>query len=251
MSSTKFCCDICTKLYTRKESLYRHKLLCEYKTKSKREREIIVEEAGDTPSYNDLVNIVHQLSQKVIKMEEQLAEIQQLTFKRKKIDVITYINQHLKPTVTYYEWAAKQSNYLMLELEHIENLMESNLQETVDKVFEFLFSGRKNFVYPIVAVKGDIYICNKEDECWFWKKMNNEEFGQFLGVIHNNLITELNKWREKHSAEVKNNDKISIRFNKTVSKLMDMSFHPDARFNKMKSSLVQFITMEISSIELN
>ena len=52
-TTNKVSCDVCNKQYTKKSSLDKHKLLCNFKMKSERERKIDVEESSDIPSYND------------------------------------------------------------------------------------------------------------------------------------------------------------------------------------------------------
>jgi hypothetical protein len=74
MNSTRHYCILCNKEYTRKSSLEKHKILCEYKTKSKREHKIEEEELGDVPTHFQLVKIVQELTLKYVKMEEKLEE---------------------------------------------------------------------------------------------------------------------------------------------------------------------------------
>ena len=47
--TNKFCCAVCNKQYTRKASLDKHNILCDFKMKTKREHQIDLEELGDTP----------------------------------------------------------------------------------------------------------------------------------------------------------------------------------------------------------
>ena len=44
----KYCCSVCKKSYTRKSSLDKHKILCDFKSKSKQEHQLDEEELGDT-----------------------------------------------------------------------------------------------------------------------------------------------------------------------------------------------------------
>ena len=103
--SSMYSCPLCKKEYTRKSSLDKHKLLCEYKSKSKLEQQVAVEEADDKPTYDQLVQIVQQLSIKYVKLEEKVTEMQQyIDRKKKKMDVIAWLNTHVKPTVGFLEW---------------------------------------------------------------------------------------------------------------------------------------------------
>jgi hypothetical protein len=55
--SYKLCCAVCNKQYTRKSSLDKHKILCDFKMKTKRERQIDMEESSDIPTYYELIKI--------------------------------------------------------------------------------------------------------------------------------------------------------------------------------------------------
>jgi hypothetical protein len=86
---TGYCCNLCKKSYTRKSSLDKHKLLCDYKTKSKLEHKVEDEELGDTPTYEQLVKIVQELAFKYVKLEEKIEQMQVwVSQKKQKIKVI-------------------------------------------------------------------------------------------------------------------------------------------------------------------
>ena len=90
-----YSCALCKKGYTRKGSLDKHIVLCEFKSKSKLELQVAVEEASDKPTYDQLVQIVQELSIKYVKMEEKMMEMQQyIDRKKKKVDVISWLNIH-------------------------------------------------------------------------------------------------------------------------------------------------------------
>ena len=57
IKSANYRCESCKKTYTKKSSLDKHKLLCDYKSKSKLELKVAEEELGDIPSYDQLVKL--------------------------------------------------------------------------------------------------------------------------------------------------------------------------------------------------
>ena len=72
ISGTKYCCQVCKKTYTRKTSLDKHKILCDFKTKTKLEHQVEEEELGDVPTHEQLVKIVQELTFKYVKLEEKM-----------------------------------------------------------------------------------------------------------------------------------------------------------------------------------
>ena len=102
ISVTGYCCNLCKKSYTRKSSLDKHKLLCDYKTKSKLEHKVEEEELGDTPTYEQLVKIVQELAFKYVKFEEKMEQMQQwVSQKKQKIKVIDWLNEHVNATIGF------------------------------------------------------------------------------------------------------------------------------------------------------
>ena len=96
----KYCCDTCKKEYTRKSSLDKHRILCDFKMKSKREKQIDFEESTDIPSHSQLVKIVQELTLKMMKMEEKMEEMQKwVEKKRRKLNIVSWLNSSVTPTV--------------------------------------------------------------------------------------------------------------------------------------------------------
>ena len=54
-TATKYKCINCKKEYTRKASIDKHMILCDFKSKSKAELIIEEEESSDKPTYDQLV----------------------------------------------------------------------------------------------------------------------------------------------------------------------------------------------------
>ena len=103
--NTRYCCNVCNKQYTRKSSLDKHQILCNFKMKTQRERQIEFEELGDLPNHLELVKIVQELTFKLIKMEEKMGEMQKwVDKKKKKLNVIVWLNANVVPTIGFLEW---------------------------------------------------------------------------------------------------------------------------------------------------
>ena len=120
----KLCCNVCNKEYTRKSSLDKHKILCDFKMKTKREHQIEIEELADIPNHHQLVKIVQELTLKMIKMEEQMEEMKFWVDKKKrKVNVVGWLNTNVVPTIGFLEWI----NISVVKPEHFESLMENSL----------------------------------------------------------------------------------------------------------------------------
>jgi len=247
--SSKLCCVVCSKKYTKKSSLDKHKILCDFKTKTKRELKIEDEEQSDIPTYNQLVKIVQEMALKMSKMEDKLEEFNKwVDKKKKKLNVIGWLNENVNPTFGFLEWANVQ---LIVKEEHFENLMENSLFHTVQQVFEYNLPESNDIIYPIRCFSqktGIFYICEKgENGLPQWKQLALPDFIILLKTIQNRMIRVLSKWKSDNHLKIQDNDKISELFNKAVIKLMNMSFHQDVSLSRSRNNLFNYLKTDLKT----
>jgi hypothetical protein len=250
IKSSKYCCNACNKKYTKKSSLDNHKILCDFKLKTTREQQIEIEEIGDMPSHAQLVKIVQELTLKLIKMEEKMEEMQKFVDKKKKkINIATWLNANIIPSVGFNEWV---NNYIIVMPEHFENLIENTLFHTIQQIFEFNLTHRENFVSPICCFTqkpGVFYIGDKkEDGTAEWRPLALEDMVLLLRIIQNRVIRELTKWKMDNQHKFNDNDKISTLFNKAVIKLMNISFTPDATMSRIKNGMFNYLKTDLKNM---
>jgi hypothetical protein len=248
--SNKYRCNVCNKNYTKKSSLNNHKILCDYKMKSIRERQIEFEEIGDMPSYAQLVGIVQELTLKIIKMEEKIEETQKwVEQKKKKINIGTWLNTNVIPTVGFNEWV---NNYITVMQEHFENLLENTLFYTLQQLFEYNLSNKDDFVYPIRCFSqktGVFYVGEKkEDGTAEWRQLVLEDMVLLLKTLQNHIIKELIKWKSNNKNKFDNDDKVAIIFNKAIIKLMGISFTPDTTMSRIKNGLFNYLKTDLKNM---
>lgn len=255
LSNHKYSCDLCHKQYTKKSSLDKHTILCEFKLKTKAEHKIEEEEIGDTPTHEQLVKIVYELAFKYAQMEEKLENMQKwVDRKKKKINVCEWLNKNVTPTVGYLEWV---NMFVDVKPEHFEYLMENNLFQTIQHVFEYNFQGKvepkddEEFVVPMrcFSQKQNIfYVCEKNNGVDSWRQMELDDFVKLLKKIQNKFLEELTSWRKNNQEKIDESDKMAEQFNKAVLKLMNMSFTQDATLSRMRSGLYNYLKTDLKSL---
>ena len=247
--NNKYSCNACNKHYTRKSSLDKHKILCDYMYKTKREHQIEFEELGDMPNQVQLVKIVQELTLKLIKMEEKMEEMQKwVEKKKKKLNVIVWLNTNIVSTIGFLEWI--NSSFVVLP-EHFEDLMENNLFHTIQQVFEYNLSKKDNFVFPICCFveKSSVFYIgeNKLDGTTEWKQLELSDMVLILKIFHRSMIRELTKWKLENQHNFDDN-RISDKFNKAVIKLMNLTFTQDANLSRIKNGLYNYLKSDLKSI---
>ena len=248
-SSTKYSCVACNKHYTKKSSLDKHKILCDFKMKTKRERQIEFEELGDLPDHIHLVKIVQELSLKIVSMEEKMSDMQKwVEKKKKKLNVIAWLNDNIVSTIGFKEWI---NTLFIVEAEHFEYLMENNLFQTIQRVFEYNLQKKDNFVYPIrcfAEKAGLFYICEKnQDGNSDWYQLELADMILILKIFYNRMNKELTKWKLENQHNF-DDSKISDTFNKAVIKLMNLTFTQDANLTRIKNGLYNYLKTDLKSM---
>ncbi len=250
ITSTKYCCLLCKKSYSRKISLDKHKILCDFKSKSKLELQVEEEEFGDTPSHEQLVKIVQELTFKYIKLEEKMETLQKwVNQKKQKIKVIDWLNEHIEPTIGFKEWITT----VQVMPEDALSLFENNIFQTFQLVIENNLKENNDFIYPIkcFSQKTNIfYICETVDEnkC-VWIQATTEQILLYLKKIQGKIITELTKWKLANKAQIDSNDKLSDQFNKAVIKLMSVNFTThDVGASRIRNALYTFLKTDLKNL---
>ena len=248
--SSKLCCSNCHKEYTRKSSLDKHRILCDFKMKTPRELQIETEELGDTPTHYQLVKIVQELSLKIVKMEESMEEMKKWVDKKKqKLNIIMWLNTNVTPTIGFLEWVNTQ---IIVKPEHFIYLMENTIFQTIQQIFEENICDKSDFICPINCFSqknGVFYICEKKrDGTAEWKKLVLEDFILLLRIVQKGITRELTKWKEQNQHKF-DDSRISVIFNKAVIKLMDISFSQDNNMSRMKNGLYNYLKKDLKSFE--
>ena len=251
-SKSSYSCSLCKKEYTRKASLDKHTVLCKFKSKSTLELQVAVEEASDKPTYDQLVQIVQELSIKYVKMEEKQNEMQQyIDRKRKKMDVIAWLNINVNPTVGFLEWIAM--NVTVVPQHFLELLKpEITIFECLQEVFEYnLF--KDNFVCPLkcFAQKNGIFYIyepSADINASLWREMELKDFVMLLKQVQKKLIGELSEWRKSNQKLFYDNDRVADQFNKAVIKLMNISFGQDANMSRIKNGLFHYLKTDLDCL---
>ena len=247
---TGYCCDLCKKSYTRKSSLDKHKLLCDYKSKSKLEHKVEEEELGDTPTYEQLVKIVQELAFKYVKLEEKMEQMQQwVSQKKQKIKVIDWLNEHVNATIGFKEWTTT----IVVSSQIALSLIDYNAFQTFQSVLEYNLSNATDFICPIKCFsqkQNVFYVCEKTpDGKNVWTQMEIDDLLLVLKKIQNKLLSELSKWKLENNSKIAEDDKLSEQFNKAIIKLMNITIVAhDVNVGRIRNNLYNFLKMDLKNL---
>ena len=214
--------------------------MCDFLQKSKQEKKIDEEEIDNLPSYKELVTIVQELALKNKRLEEKMNQMEKwIETKKKKVNVIQWLNQHATPSTTYLAWCQQ----IKITPQNLDHLFDNTISDTVIKIIQenlrellpiYAFDQKTNVFY--IFVDGT------------WTEMTNINLSNLLIKIQNRLLEEINLWRTNNAAQLHTNDKMSDTYNKTIMKLMNINSVQDGTVGKIKSGMYQMIKVDIKNM---
>ena len=240
-------CNACGKKYTRKHSLEKHSILCQFQLKTKREKLIDNEETRDIPTYQELINIVQELSIKQEKMERQMQEFQKWTQKeRRKMNVLEWLNENITPTNDFHSWLQQIS----INENYFTCLMEENTIEVVQQILTDHIPKDSTTIYPLQSFSqknGIIYIFINDAQ-QKWLEITNTMFIKLLQHIQSLFLKKLIAWKEIHKQEMLEKDELSILYNKMIIKLMDIPLVKNSHYTRIQNMLFNYLKKDLKSL---
>jgi hypothetical protein len=247
-------CINCEKKYIRKSSLEKHKILCDFISKTEREKIIDNQENEDLPTFIQLVKIVQELSLKNSKMENKIIQMEKwIDNKKKKINVIDWLKTNKQPLMTFGQWI----NNILITNENIEYLKENTIFQTIQSIF---ISVNEISVNEISVNESNINkviipiacFCQKANLFYIydnnWRQMKTDDFINLLQKIQHKFIKALTHWHQQNIIEITNNDSMSILYNKMIIKIMNISLVQDANYGKIHANLYNYLKMDLKNL---
>jgi hypothetical protein len=243
--STKSNCPLCDKSYTRKTSLDKHILCCTFLNKSKKDKNIDEEEHANMPSYKELVTIVQEIAAKMKKLEQKMEIMEKwVDVKKKKINVMQWLGLNIIPLTIFSLWATD----IEVTPKHLKYLLDNTIIDTVTLIFQHYITQTTNLIQinPIHSFdqkQNVFYIFENE-----WREMVFTDMSFLLKKIQTKLLKELADWREENINQLVASDKMSEIYNKTVIKLMNITFTQDQIYMKIRSNMYNTIKVDIKNM---
>ena len=257
------CCATCGKQYSRKSSLDRHVIMCNFLFKSKRERQIEKEENTELPSHTQLVKIVQELAYKCDTMEKEMTVMRKwIDKKKKKINIINWLNtNHVNMCeIDFTTWFKELD---LSNNEYIELLFTHNIFQVLHTIFEQVidinspikcFSQKAHVFYIFTTNYSDSAYSEAESsallqEEYIWRQMTCDDWIPLLRTIQKKLLGCISKWREANVERLRQNDKLSELYNKAIIKVTNIPvINTDSGMSKVRGALYNQIKTDLKAV---
>lgn len=243
-----FECPSCNKNYQRKDLFNRHKVFCEFLYKTKKENDKEEEELEKIPSLPELFDIVKELTIKYNKLQKDNEILKQnINNRKKKINVIDWLNNNNKPDLTFKRW----TDNICLEDKDLNYMFTyGNIDGTLQILQDICAIDTMNLPIKCFNQKINtfyVYDVDEENEETNWKIISTNELKLFFKNINNRVINLFKDWQEKNIYKLDNDD-FAITYIQNVRKLLGKDESLDIEFIKLKSKFYKYLKTNIKTI---
>lgn len=244
------CCIYCGKSYKKKTNMDKHILICELISDSKKRTNLIMEDEDDheIPSNRKMYTILLELGNRFNKFEEKMDEINKWVIKKKKkINVIEWLNLNMKPEILFDNLIEK----IIITHDDIQYLIENTFIETLNHIFSkyvynLIDNSENNPIFAFVQKTNIFYIYESREEGW--KELSKEKLVKFLNKFHMKLFRVFSEYKRLHHEALRNDESFSVLCDKTSVKMMSIDFRQENILGKIKSIMYSKMKTDMKAL---
>jgi hypothetical protein len=227
------CCKFCGKSYLKKTNLEKHFIICELLHNSK--TKTTVEDDEEVPSQRKMYEIILEIGKKLNGLDEKVDELNKWVIKKKKkINVIEWLNNHVTPEIKFDILIEK----IVIHKDDIQYLFQNSFADTINHIFSRNIYNVSESEYPIFAFvqKSNVFYIYESEEAG-WMELNREKLVKFLNRVHTKLYRLYLEWKKENRTQIEDDEKLSLLCDKTTCKMMDVDFRQESILGKIKSNM--------------
>jgi len=247
-TNEQYKCSFCFKSYMRKCNLDKHRVFCEFnsnKTKFRYEGGMGGHEFQ--PSVADLYSIVIDLSLKYDKLQSEYDTLSRwVQQKKRKINIIEWLNEKAKPSLSYEEWYEQ----IQLSRKHLEYIFAYDFVDGIIFILQELLpvdiSGKnsQNVIQAFDHKEGVFYIYGVADDECGWCVMDGEIFQKLIRGLSLKLMGQFKEWQDENMHKFED-ENFARAYSLNLKKVMGNTDY-NTQYNKIRNKLYKHIKVKIS-----
>jgi len=242
----KYTCKYCYREYRRKTYFDRHILICEI---IKKKNNKIVDEEDDIPSNRKLYEIILELAKKNNELEKKVFELTKwIEVKKKKINVIEWLNKNIIPSLTFNELTEKL--LLSIDRKQLEKIFDFGHIHGFSRIIYSLFDSEETIPLKAFNQKDNclyVYNLNTETNKNVWSILSNEVFNKFISDMSKLIMREFIAWKDENKHRI-NNDDFAVECNTNLLKVLGGQMATLEVNLKLKHNLYKHIKTNLKNI---
>jgi len=261
IKQSSICCTYCGKGYKSRNSVAfeKHITLCELLKKSSSFNKDSLIEDDDIPSNKKMYLLLLELGNKYKKLEEKIEEINKYVIKKKKkIDIIEWLNTNIIPQYTFEELSDK----IIITDTLIEFLLNNSFNDALNELFSNnIFTSNetkkeKEVTVPLFAFSQKIntlYVYDKIEQSektkkYEWQELSREKLVRFLNIIQKKFSQLFFEWKKRNKDELKQNENLTHLSDKALVKIMTPEFKEEKTYTKFKNIIYNKIKTDMKAL---
>ena len=230
-----YICHICNKSYQRERCFRSHVAVCEFKSRSKKEREEEISSIDDMPSKKDLFIQIVFLTKELEKVKSELEIVKRTQGVRKnKVSIISWLNDNYKPDITLdsmIEMIDTTKNDFLKLHEHktktvYMDIIKRFIMDHSDKKLPlcafpqsvdtlYVYTDKDNH-FPVTKKK-------KSQSQFSWTNISEIFIQTIISNIEKKMLEHFNEWETEMGDKIYDNEEISEQYSVYVSAIIGKS----------------------------
>jgi len=240
---THYPCSICGKQYKRLGNLKRHRLICELFCRSTDCQEAEHEEVTDCPSRMEMWRIIKIQAVQLDTLKKEIQSLKRSNIgAHRKIKVLEWLNQQVKPKLSYAEWVTTAT----LSEKHLQMIFDTNYIKGLVNIIQSVFLMDEGDYIPLYAFqhkKNILYYFNGNK----WEVMQFSIFKQWVDTLHTELMAYFNDWYTQNLSSISSLQS-GAHWQENVSKMMGGGKDPGETIQHIKISLYNTLKVTFASV---
>jgi len=238
------CCSFCGKSYVKKTNLNNHMILCELLHKNI--TKTIDDDNDEIPSQKKMYQMILEIGKKLHSLDEKVDEINKWVIKKKKkINIIEWLNTNIIPDVNFDGLSAK----IIINEDDIKNLFDYSFVDILNQIFSRTIYNITENKYPIFAFvqKSNVFYIY-ENEQTGWNEITREKYIQFLDKIYIKISRAFTEWKKNNKLKIEQDENFQLLCDKTSVKMYSIDLKQDCLLGKIKSNMYSRMKTDMKAL---
>ena len=242
-------CKYCNRTYKLKPNYDKHYLLCDtlnkYNNKTMSNK---TNNNDDLPSFRDMFTLILELTAKNSQLEQKVEELSKWAeSKKKKLNVIDWLNEKYTKNIKYTEWLAK----IIITRTHLEAVFNSDMvigcSEIIKSLLTLHTAADNNETQPIKAFdqKDNILFIYNDDNKW--EMLSPQMFANLMNSLSKNILTEFIKWQTENKHRMREDD-FSYKYARNVQTIMGGNLTQEQIHMRVKKEIYNYLKMNLRNV---
>jgi len=236
-------CIICGKRYKRLGNLKRHRLICELLNRSTDCQEVELEELTDRPSIGEMWRIIKMQAVQLEQLKKEVVSLKQSRLRvQRKINVLEWLNQQVKPKLSYSKWIETFS----LTADHLHMIFDRGFIKGLINILQSVFligDGNTRTLYAFQHKKDILYYFDGNK----WLVMQFRTFKELINALYSKLMVYFNIWYEQHQNKIAALDS-SAKWQVSIRKFMGDNKNRNESIQCIKKGFYKKLKVTFSSV---